>query len=104
MNDPVLSRLGLARRANRLAVGTEAVKTALQKKKARLVVVAQDISAKTEKELRFLGGENAQVLRLPYALEDVAAAIGIRAGILAVLDDGFAQAICKAVNQSQSEG
>ena len=48
-NHPVLSRLGIARRAGLLVVGTEKVTAALKSKKARLVVIASDISQKTEK-------------------------------------------------------
>ena len=99
MNDPVLSRLGLSRRANFLAVGTEAVKTALQKRKAHLLVLAQDISAKSEKEFRFLSGGKVPVVRLDADLETVGAAIGVRAGILAVTDEGMAKAILAAVQQ-----
>ncbi len=101
MNDPVLSRLGIARRANLLAVGTEAVKTALQKRKAHLVVLAQDISAKSEKELRYLAAGRVPVLRLEAQLEEVGAAIGVRAGILAVTDEGMARAITLATQQSK---
>ncbi len=99
MNNPVLSRLGLARRANLLAVGTEAVKTALQKRKAHLVLLAQDISAKSEKEFQYLSGGKVPVVRLSADLETVGAAIGIRAGILAVTDEGMAKAILAATQQ-----
>lgn len=92
--DPALSMLGISRRAGRLSVGTEAVQTAIRSRKAKLVVIAADISAKSEKELRF-SAEKAgiPVLRIQQDLFTLSHAIGIRAGIVSVDDEGLAQAV-----------
>ena len=93
MNDPVLSRLSIARKAGLLAVGTEAVKDSILRKKARLVIVASDISAKSEKELRYLCRGEIDVIRIASDIQTTGAAIGLRAGILAVTDEGLAAAV-----------
>ena len=48
-NDAILSYLGLARKAGKLATGFAASKEAWLKNKARFIAVASDISAKSEK-------------------------------------------------------
>lgn len=100
-NDPVLSMLGLCRRAGRLSVGTEAVMTAIKRKKSRLVVIASDISPKTEKELRFTAKDtDLPIIRIPHPLLEVGHAIGVGAGVVSVDDDGFAGAIVKKIELS----
>lgn len=95
MSDTILPTLGLARRANLLAIGTEKVTDALKTGKARLVVIASDISEKSEKELRYLANNKVEILRISADLSTLSAAIGIRAGILAVTDSGLAGSICR---------
>ena len=92
--DPALSMLGLSRRANRLSVGSEAVTDAIRRGKARLVVLAADISEKSEKELRYHAGKaSIPVIRISRTLTDLSHAIGIRAGIVSVDDQGLADAV-----------
>ncbi len=93
--DPVLSRLGLARKAKKIAVGFAASKEALQKGTAELILIASDISAKSEKEIRFFAKEKAVVLRTTFSTDEISHAIGLRGGIIAILDKGFADAILK---------
>lgn len=52
MKDKFLSSLGLARRAGKLAVGAEAVLSAIRRREAALVFCASDISEKSLKKLR----------------------------------------------------
>jgi ribosomal protein L7Ae-like RNA K-turn-binding protein len=92
-NSPILSRLGFARKAGKLLIGFEKSKEACQKGKARLIVVATDISAKTEKEIRYFGGEKVEVIKIAENLETLSAAIGVRAGVVALTDQGFADAV-----------
>ena len=96
-NNPVLSRLGFARKAGRLSLGFEASKEAVTSNKAKLIIVASDISAKTEKETRFFAKEKCNVTKVDFTTEEISAAIGFRAGVLAVNDEGFAKAILNNV-------
>lgn len=54
MNDKLLSLLGLARRGGKLSSGFDAVSNSIKRRKARLVLIASDISQKTQKELVYL--------------------------------------------------
>lgn len=97
-NNPVLSRLGFVRKAGKMSIGFAKTKESLQKGKAKLVVVALDVSEKSEKEIRFFSKNEVTVIRLPFTIEELSAAIGIKAGIVSVEDDGFAGAILKALD------
>ena len=90
MNDPLLSLLGMSRRAGKLVIGARDATEAVKRGKARLVLVSADTAPRTEKELRFFSKETIPVLRLTQTREQISQAIGIAAGTVALTDDGFA--------------
>lgn len=92
-NNPVLSRLGFARKAGRLSLGFSASKEAIALNKARLIIIANDISPKTEKEIIYFANGRCPVRKIDFDLETVSRSIGFRAGVIAVNDDGFATII-----------
>ena len=93
--DPILSRLGFARKAKKIAVGFAASKDALQRKSAKLILIASDISEKSEKEIKFFSKGEIPVGRTKFSTDEISNAIGLRGGIIAILDQGFADAILK---------
>lgn len=95
MNNPMLSLLGFASKARRLSFGTHATMYAIDSGKAKLVCAAQDISAKSVKELKFSANKkNIPVIVLDgIDIETLSKAVGKNCGILAVNDDGFAGAL-----------
>lgn len=87
-----LSVLGLARRAGRLRWGYETAADALRRGECALVLVAQDLSEKTRKNMRFEADRaGAALLETAFTMEDISAAIGKKTGVLAVCDAGFAE-------------
>ncbi len=102
-NDPILSRLGIARRAGVLSPGSAAVLESIKKNRARLVVIGADISAKTEKELRFHAGQNVPVVRISADTFMITSAIGTKAGVVSVNDDGLASAVLKNIPNNEKE-
>ncbi len=94
-HDPILSRVSVARRAGMLTPGFAAVREAITKKQAKLVLIAADISAKSEKEIRFTAGGKIPVIRIEHTIFEITSAIGIKAGIISINDQGFASAIIK---------
>ena len=91
MNDKLLSLLGMCRRAGKLEIGFAKSVEAILNGKACLVLVAQDIAQRTEKEVRFKSRERVPVVRIPRSLEEVSHAIGVSAGTIALTDEGFAK-------------
>ena len=53
LNDKILTLLGFASKAGKLSYGFDAVKTALSQKKSKLLLIANDISPKTQKEIMY---------------------------------------------------
>lgn len=100
-NDPVLSRLGFARKAGRLSFGFASTKEAIQSKKAKLIIIASDISEKSLKETRFFA-KDIPVIRIENTIEEISAAVSFRAGIVSVNDQGFADAIQKQIKGGNS--
>ena len=89
-NEPFLSLMGIARKANKLFFGANDTLQEMKKNKIFLAVIAKDISAKTEKELRFAAG-NIPVIRAPFDLKQLLDATGRIAGVLGIADEGFAR-------------
>ena len=91
MSDKAASMLGLARRAGKLEAGFERCATSIKSGKAKLAIVCCDISDKTQKEILFLCNKhNVQVIKISFTLSQLSAAIGFKAGLCTVCDQGFA--------------
>lgn len=92
--DRFLSFLALARKANRLKTGFDPTVGAVSRGEAALVLLAEDLSGKTEKRLRLKCSRSGEAVppirRIPRAMADLAAVLGRETGIVAVLDTGFA--------------
>jgi len=91
-----LNMLGLCRRAGKLSAGFEAVKTAVKNGRARLVIIARDISDKSKKEIIFIASsadKPVEIYNMDADIVDITQAIGIKAGIISIDDEGFANKI-----------
>ena len=92
--DKLLSLLGLARRAGKVEPGFDAAVGAARSGKACLLLAAGDLSEKTVKNLRYEGDRaGIETLGLPFGMEELGHACGLRAGVMAVTDKGFAKAL-----------
>lgn len=104
MSPKLLSLLGLARRAGKLEPGFDAAVLAAREKKALLLLAAEDISEKTFKNLRYEGEKaGVPVQRVPVNIQTLGSACGVRAGILAVTDEGFVKAILGLCKEEKAE-
>ncbi len=102
MTDKTLSLLGLSRRAGKLEAGFDAAVLAARAGKAALLVAAKDISEKTFKNLCYEGGRaGVPVRRLKADMAAAGKACGVKAGVLAVTDEGFAGAVCKELEKEE---
>jgi ribosomal protein L7Ae-like RNA K-turn-binding protein len=97
--DKILTLLGFCKKAGKLVAGTEKVTELVKKGSPCLVMLSDDISPKTEKELRYhANGKQVVFIRLPYSRETVAHATATTAGVLATADEGFSKAILQGGN------
>ncbi len=105
MNDRLLGLLGMARRAGRLIAGFDATLDAVKAHRAQLVLLASDLSPKTEKELRFQAETAVPILTLALTKEEIghAAGFGKPVGVVTTEDKGFAAALIKAADCRNKE-
>ena len=95
--DKVLSLLGLAKKAGRLAVGEESVADAARAHAARLIVLAEDAADNSARRAERSAAEGACLLtRVPATKEELGRAVGrASCAMLALTDVGFAEAAAK---------
>lgn len=102
MNSPLLSLLGLARRAGKIVIGFESLKESFESGKVYLAVCAQDISPKTFKEVNFFAekskNDQLSVIKLEQNRDEISNAIGTSAATLGICDQGFAKKILQLHN------
>lgn len=103
--DRILSAMGLAMNAGGLAVGSEAVITAIERKKARLVFLTDDISANTrEKLISKLVLSETKYIVLPCGMALVAERLG-KSGLVssaALIRPGFEKIIFKCMAEANT--
>lgn len=75
-------------------MGYDASVLAIKDNKAQLVIIAKEISAKTEKNAIFEAErKNVKYVNCSYTTDEIAHAIGKRAGVLVVIDENFAKGL-----------
>ncbi len=90
-----LSMVGLALKAGQLAVGAEAVASALGRHRAHLVVLAKDLSDGSRRRIE-RDAKDVPTLCLTETMERMGQALGrSKTGVAAVLDHHLAQAISR---------
>ena len=97
--DSLLTLMGLALRAGKLAVGEEPVRLALQEGKARAVYLATDASERTRRKLEPKLGA-VPLCPIPGTKAELGRALGREScAICAVTDKGFAQSISQRLEE-----
>lgn len=90
--DSLKGLLTICRKAGLLALGFDPMKDALASGKAKAVLIASDISAKTEKEVRFFSGKSGvPAVKTEMTIDEIYRSLGKKAGILTIYGDGFAE-------------
>lgn len=101
----MLSMLGLARKAGKVASGAFAAENAVKKGRAFLVIVASDASDNTKKNFRDMCTYYTTPYVVGVAGEEMGRAIGqgMRA-VLAVTEERFARTIENMINENTDGG
>ena len=98
----VVSLLGFARRARRVVSGADAVKSAVQRQMARLVLTAIDASASSVAKTRAVAAAGGATCRQVLDEEKLGAAVGgAPRSCVAVTDPRFAEAIVSVLAMVQ---
>lgn len=94
MNDRLLSFLGLCKKAGYLISGAETVTKSMREGRAKLVMLAADLSDNTKKEVKRAAGQYGVNLReLSCDKDELSFALGKHCGVICVTDGGFADKI-----------
>lgn len=98
MNERLLSMLGMCKRAGRLCEGNDVVIDCITSKKSKLVLLAGDISPKTEKGITGACRDfKIKLIKLEKTKDEIGEALGKYSAVLSVNDTGFAKAISKII-------
>lgn len=99
MKNKVLTLLGFASKAGKLAYGFEAVVGSVKNGKSYLVLTADDVSPKSLKEIKYFT-DKFGVKHLPLVgmdMKTLSDAVGRKCGIVSVNEKGFAESILKVL-------
>ena len=87
-----INLLTMCRKAGRVIMGFDAVKEAALEKGVSCVIVTDNISLKTLKEVKFFcNNTKTKIIKLGISSEDVFDAIGKESVVLAIADYGFSK-------------
>lgn len=94
VEDKLLSMLGLCKKAGKLTSGFDPVAEKVAQGYVSLIVLARDLSPKSEKEIRRVADKyNVKICGAPFTMEQVMQRTGRRCGILGVCDKELAKAV-----------
>ena len=100
----VLTLLGFAAKAGKLAFGFDAACSALSQKKSKLLLIANDVSPKSKKEIQFFGDKfKIEVIVLENTdMQTLSHAVGRKCGIISVNDMSFSNGLISAINAGRN--
>lgn len=101
MQDKFLSAIGLARRAGYAIFGTELVRSCAKSGKAKLIIVASDVSDNTRKEITDTAAfYNTECIISCYTMAQLSSAAGLlrNTSSLAVTDENMTVLVKNSIN------
>ena len=104
-NKKIYGLLGLARRAGKLSFGTESSIETIEKKKAKLVIVATDSSDRTKKNFKELCEKYNIPIRIIGTIDDLSKSIGqINKAVFVIKEENFAKELIKRIDGGEIIG
>ena len=103
----ILSLLGMARRAGRLSLGHDAAEEAIVKNKAKLCLCCADASARLQREMQHncsFAHKSIPYLTMTFSMAALSKAIGSKAAVVTVDDEGFAKRLGSLFEEIQNTG
>lgn len=105
MNDKFLSLLGMARRSGKLSLGHDAAINAVVKNKAKLCIMSKEGSERLQNEMKHActyQNKNIPLLITEYTTFELSSAIGSKAAVITVDDEGFSKALAERYKETQN--
>lgn len=101
MQDKLLLAIGLAKRAGQAVFGTEMVRTSAKSGKAKLIIIASDVSENTRKEISDTASfYKTECFASPYTMSELSAAAGLlrSTSSVAITDQNLAVLVKNSIN------
>ena len=94
MNNKLLSMLGICNKAGKLVIGKDKTIETIKKNKARLIIIASDLSMKTSKEVINIAKlNNVKVKTSIESMHEFGSVFTKVSGTICITDNGFAEKI-----------
>ena len=104
MNNKLISMLGICNRAGKIIFGYDRVEKAVLSDTVKLVLTANDFSAKaSEKLTRICRQKGISVIKTPYSINELYYILSYKAGVLGITDSAFADKIGQLLQQDNKE-
>ena len=103
MTDKFFNALGLCRRAKKLCIGHDEVKTSVKNGKALIVLLASDASPRLEKEMNNIA-ENIPVIRTDATMQEIGYGIGKKSGVFSIIDNGLKDLVLSTLKEDSIYG
>ncbi|MBQ2882100.1 MAG: 50S ribosomal protein L7ae [Clostridia bacterium] len=95
-NNKFISLISLARKAGKLVLGYDKIKSS--GKKFKLIIICSDVSERTIRNAKLYISEDGSAIDLQMSMFEFGKLIGAeKVGVAAVDDDGFAKAIFESM-------
>lgn len=105
INNKILGLLGLARRAGKVSFGTESVLDTVERKRAKLVIIAEDSAQRTKKNIEEICNQNEVPVKIFGTIEELSKSIGqSNKAVICVKDINFSNEILKIINGGEIIG
>ncbi|QIB69043.1 hypothetical protein Ami103574_06750 [Aminipila butyrica] len=103
MRKKIDSYLGFAKRSRNLLMGYNTCLLAMNKRKIKLLIVADDVSENTMKKMVGSAEEHQVVYRIYSTCDELSQACGTMGrGVFGITDQNFANVILKEIDENQS--
>ena len=101
----LLGLIGLARRAGKIDFGTQSSTDTIKRKKAKLIIMAQDISDRTKKNFETLCNKEKIEYRIFGTIDELSNCIGQNnKAVICIKDENFSNEIKKIIDGGEVIG
>lgn len=96
MTEKFFNAMGISRRAKKLCIGHDEVKTSIKNGKAVLVLLTADASERLQREMTNLS-DSVPVIRTDATMQEMGFYIGKKSGVFSVIDGGLKDLILSTI-------
>lgn len=99
IKNKIYGLIGLARRAGKINFGTQSSIEAIEKRKAKLIIVTEDSAERTKKNFKILSENKNVPIRVYGNIEKMSESIGqTNKAVITINDENFSNEIIKLID------